>query len=131
MSSNLIPPMPNGTVPGSGYWNDWIEKLRTLVNSVSTGLSWSVITGKPTTISGYGITDPLEYTTHKDSASGYAGLNGVSRVTKGTITTDDLIVDNAPKGLVLKDTQATPHYWRVTVSTLGALVITDLGTTAP
>jgi hypothetical protein len=55
--SNLIPPMPTGIVPGSGYWNDWIEKLRTLINSVSSGLSWSLITGKPTTtLAGYGIT---------------------------------------------------------------------------
>lgn len=67
----------------------------------------------------------------KDSANGYAGLNASSRTTKGAIVTDDLIVNSATKGLVLKDTQGTPHYWRVTVSNVGALVITDLGTTAP
>lgn len=67
----------------------------------------------------------------KDQASGYAGLNASSRVTKGADTADDLIVDLATKGLVLKDTQGTPHYWRVTVSTLGLLVVTDLGTTKP
>ena len=73
----------------------------------------------------------IELTTHKDAASGYAGLNGVSRTTKGVITIDDLIVDNSAKGLVLKDTQVTPHYWLVKVSTLGMLTTTDLGTTAP
>lgn len=46
-------------------------------------------------------------------------------------TTEDLIVDLATKGLVLKDTQGTPHYWRVTISNTGALVTTDLGTTKP
>lgn len=72
-----------------------------------------------------------ELTSAKDSASGYAGLNAASRTTKGADTTDDIIVDLATKGLVLKDTQGTPHYWRVTVSTLGALVVSDLGTSKP
>jgi len=43
-------------------------------------------------------------------------------------TVDDVIIDLATKGLVLKDTQATPHYWRVTISNVGALVTSDLGT---
>lgn len=67
----------------------------------------------------------------KNASSGYAGLNGSSRITKGADASDDLIVDDATKGLVLKDTQGTPHYWRVTVDNTGALVITDLGTTKP
>lgn len=67
----------------------------------------------------------------KNAASGYAGLNSVSRTTKGVDATDDLVVDSATKGLVLKDTQGTPHFWRLTVSNLGALVITDLGTSKP
>jgi hypothetical protein len=67
----------------------------------------------------------------KDAASGYAGLNSASRITKGAITTDDLVINLATKGLVLKDTQGTPHYWRITISNVGALVITDLGTTVP
>lgn len=66
-----------------------------------------------------------------DAASGIAGLNAASRITKGVLTTDDVIVNAPTKGLVLKDTQATPHYWRVTVSTLGVLVVSDIGTSAP
>jgi hypothetical protein len=58
-------------------------------------------------------------------------LNSDRRSTTGVDTTDDLIVDSATKGLVLKDTQGSPHYWRVTVSNVGALVVTDLGTTKP
>jgi hypothetical protein len=45
------------------------------------------------------------------------------------ILENDVVFTQATKGIVLKDTQATPHYWRVTVSNVGALVITDLGTT--
>ncbi len=67
----------------------------------------------------------------KDAASGYAGLNASSRTTKGVDTTDDVIIDLATKGLVLKDTQGTPHYWRVTVSVLGVLTTADLGVAKP
>ena len=51
--------------------------------------------------------------------------------TEGLDTTGDVIIDLATKGLVLKDTQATPHYWRITISIAGVLVITDLGTVKP
>jgi hypothetical protein len=40
----------------------------------------------------------------------------------------DLVIDLATRGLILKDTQGTPHYWRVTVNNSGVLVTTDLGT---
>jgi hypothetical protein len=95
----------------------------------------------PNTLLGYGtwelvatgdlvIADGGSYQTliEKDAANGYAGLNGVSRTVKGVDTTDDIIIDLATKGLVLKDTQGTPHYWRVQISNLGALTTTDLGT---
>lgn len=35
--SQLIPPQPVGVVPGSSFWNDWIEKIRFLVNNLSAG----------------------------------------------------------------------------------------------
>lgn len=81
-----------------------------------------------------GAADPhtgYQKESEKNDTSGYAGLNSVSRITKGVDTTDDVIVDDAANGLVLKDTQGTPHYWRVTVDNTGALVTTDLGTTKP
>jgi hypothetical protein len=43
----------------------------------------------------------------------------------------DLVCNTAAKGLVLKDTQGTPHYWRVTISNLGVLTTADIGTSAP
>lgn len=33
----LIPPQPAGSLPGSGFWNDWIEKIRFIVNNLSEG----------------------------------------------------------------------------------------------
>jgi hypothetical protein len=80
------------------------------------------------------LADPhIQYQKETDlnAASGYAGLNSVSRTTKGVDATDDLIIDLATKGLVLKDTAGTPHYWRLSVSTLGVITATDLGTTKP
>lgn len=44
-------------------------------------------------------------------------------------TEGDLIIDSSTRGLVLKDTAG--HYWRVKISTAGALTTTDLGTTKP
>lgn len=43
----------------------------------------------------------------------------------------DILITNSAKGLVLIDTQATPHYWRITVDNTGILVTTDLGTVYP
>ena len=86
----------------------------------TTGLKWNTLT-----------TLGAELAANKNAASGYAGLSAASRTTKGVDTTDDLIVDLATKGLVLKDTQGTPHYWRVTIDNAGALVTADLGTSKP
>lgn len=128
MAISKLPPLPAGVAPGSGYWNDWYEKLRTIINSITSGVSWSIITGTPTTLAGYGITDG-QSTSQKDSPSGYAGLNSVSRTTKGVDTTDDVITDSTTKGIVMKS--ANGHYWRSSISNVGVVTWTDLGTTKP
>lgn len=125
---NKLPPLPTGVAPGSGYWNDWYEKLRTIINSITSGVSWTIVTGTPTTLSGYGITDG-QSTSTKDSPNGYAGLNSVSRTIKGVDTSDDIITTNTTKGLVL--TSPNGHYWRATISNTGVVTWTDLGTTKP
>jgi len=60
-----------------------------------------------------------------------SGLRGNVHPFDSIDTTDDVIVDLATSGVVLKDTQARPHYWRVTVNTSGSLVTTDLGISKP
>ena len=52
-----LPPQPLGVAPGSSYWNDWYEKLRTFVEQITTSVDWRIITGTPTTLAGYGITN--------------------------------------------------------------------------
>lgn len=123
-----LPPLPTGIAPGSGYWNDWYEKLRTLINSIASGVSWTLITGTPTSLAGYGITDG-QATSQKDQANGYAGLNSSTRITKGVDTTDDIITDSTTKGFVMKSPNG--HYWRATISNAGVVTWTDLGTTKP
>lgn len=56
-------------------------------------------------------------------------FNGSNRLTRGADTKDDLIVDSTTEGVVLKDSNG--HYWRISISTLGVLTTTDLGTTKP
>jgi hypothetical protein len=50
-----LPPQPLGMAPGSSYWNDWYEKLRTFVDQITTSVDWAIITGKPNTAAGYGM----------------------------------------------------------------------------
>lgn len=65
----------------------------------------------------------------RNTAGGYAGLNKVSRTVRGADTVDDLIVDDAAHGLILKSPNG--HYWRLSVSNVGVVLATDLGTTKP
>lgn len=58
-------------------------------------------------------------------------FNLTAQIDKVLTLSDDIRVNNADGGLILKDHQGTPHYWRVTVSNVGALIITDIGTTLP
>jgi hypothetical protein len=115
----IIPPIPYDRPQNSFEWVDWFVKLRETISSIPTDHNTL------TNIQG-GDTNDYFHLKEVD----YDAVVG-PRVTKGTDTTDDLIVDDATNGLVLKDTQGTPHYWRVTVDNTGALVTTDLGTSKP
>jgi hypothetical protein len=137
--ADILPPTPVGVPPGHSFWNDWYEKLRTLVNQGAISVLWSNVD-----FAGSNITD-IAARAHNNLQSVQGGAAGeryhlslaqhtettATRSSRGVDTSDDLIVDDATQGLVLKDTQGTPHYWRITVDNTGTLVITDLGTTKP
>lgn len=112
-----LPPPPIGAPFTSYTWADWYKKVRDFINT-ATSVAWSNVTGTPTTVSGYGITDA-------------ATLGAGSRVEQGTDTTDDIIIDDYTKGIVLKDNNGPPHYWRITVNNSGTLIVADIGTTKP
>lgn len=42
MAQNLLPPTPIGVPPGHSFWNDWYEKLRNIINNISS-LAWNLI----------------------------------------------------------------------------------------
>lgn len=133
-----LPPIPWDRPQTSYEWVDWYTKLRDLIDNSALDHNALLNLQGGTTGEYYHLTNAqvalvtgAEQAANKNAASGYAGLNASSRTTKGVDTTDDVIIDLATKGLVLKDTQGTPHYWRVTISTTGVLTTTDLGTTKP
>lgn len=39
----ILPPTPIGMPPGHSFWNDWYEKLRTVVNTGAISVLWSNI----------------------------------------------------------------------------------------
>lgn len=40
-----LPPLPVGVAPGSGYWNDWYEKLRKIINDLIGGVGHNTLGG--------------------------------------------------------------------------------------
>jgi hypothetical protein len=136
--SNILPPVPWDRPQTSFEWVDWYTKLRKVIDT--SALDHNALLNLQGGASGefnhlsnaeLAIAQNAQVVSEKNAANGYAGLDASSRTTKGVDTTDDVVIDLATKGLVLKDTQGTPHYWRVTISTLGVLTTTDLGTTKP
>ncbi len=55
--------------------------------------------------------------------------NGTSLVS--IVDGGDVVSLDSAKGFVLKDAAGTPHYWRISVSTIGVLTTADLGTSPP
>lgn len=39
----ILPPTPIGVPPGHSFWNDWYEKLRTVINQGAISVLWSNI----------------------------------------------------------------------------------------
>lgn len=136
--ADILPPAPINSPMSSYAWTDWYVRLVAFINT-QNNIAWTSINkagSKLTdialrlhndlqTIQGGTSTERFHLTSaqHTEATS--------ARSTRGVDTADDVIIDLATKGLVLKDTQATPHYWRITISNLGVLVVTDVGTTKP
>lgn len=118
--------------PGGGIYH-FSEDSLLGTNDVFTG-------GQPVSTSGYVIVDA--YASAGLVLQARNGTNIIvmncgqgTEITRCTVNgfknTGDFQCNDSAKGLVLKDTQGTPHYWRVSVSTLGVLTTADLGTTPP
>jgi len=136
--ADIIPPAPVNEAQSSYAWIDWYVKLVNFVNNQSNIL-WTSINKAGSSLADLATRlhndlqtrqgGSLTESYHLTAAQHTEATN--ARSSRGVDTVDDVIIDLAAKGLVLKDTQATPHYWRVTISTLGILTTSDLGTTKP
>lgn len=110
-----LPPPPHDRPPTSFEWIDWYTKVTDQINTATDHNNLSSIQG--------GTSGQYNHLSDAELAAVTA-----ARDSRGTDTTDDLIVDDASKGLVLKNGST---YYRVTVNGAGALVVTNIGTTKP
>lgn len=70
--ADILPPAPVDAPFGAYNWVDWYKKVRDAINNATT-LAWTAITGTPTTLAGYGITNAQ--TKLNDSAGLAAALS--------------------------------------------------------
>lgn len=91
--AQFLPPAPSGIPPGHSFWNDWYEKLRSLVNN-TVNIAWAAITGTPTTLVGYGITDAAPIS-HVGSGSVSAHPDATTSVSGFITALDKLKLDGA------------------------------------
>lgn len=96
-----LPPSPIGQPPGSAFWNDWYEKLRKVVEEITFRVDTVFVNI----------------------------INADNRITLGTDSLDDLIVDETTQGLVLKSPSG--NYFRLQISDAGVSSWVNLGTTKP
>ena len=89
---DILPPAPVDAPFASYNWADWYKKVRDAINNAAT-IAWTQITGQPTTIAGYGITDGVTLTgsqtlTNKTLTAPVIGAaTGTSLALTGGITT--------------------------------------------
>lgn len=90
--AQILPPAPIDAPFGAYNWVDWYRKVRDAINDASS-VAWSIITGTPTTIAGYGITDGVTKTgtetlSNKTLTAPVIGAaTGTSLALSGAITT--------------------------------------------
>jgi hypothetical protein len=65
---DILPPVPVDAQFGSYNWVDWYKKVRDAINNAGT-VVWSSITGTPTTLAGYGITNAQNGLQFKDEGT--------------------------------------------------------------
>jgi len=125
-----LPPSPVGVPPGHSFWNDWYEKIRTIVNEGSISVLWANIN-----FSGSNITD-LASRAHNNLQSLQGGAAGeynhltntqhsrvIGVITKaGLPTTADIA---AGQWAVYKDTSGgTVRLWTNDGGTLKSVTLT-------
>lgn len=97
--ADVLPPSPIGTPFGSYAWEDWYRKVRDAINNAQI-VQFSAITGLPTTVVGYGITDAVT------SGGGELGWDNAITDGAGALTgtlTNSPVTGNPTKWLQTND----------------------------
>jgi len=81
-----LPPIL-GALPGSGYWNDWVEKLRNLINSGTISQLWASIDFTASNITDIVTRNHNNLQSFQGGTAGeYYHLTSAQNTTVGTLT---------------------------------------------
>lgn len=103
--ADILPPPPIDAPFASYGWVDWYKKVRDAINDAQT-IPFTSITGLPTTVNGYGITDALFVTTNKIKIPSPIA-NGAG-IASGTLTNAP-VSGNPTKWLAIDDNGTTRY----------------------
>lgn len=121
----LLPPMPTGVPPGSAYWNQWYEELRSLVNSGTISTTWSNINFTGSNITSI-VTRPHNslQSIQGGSAGDYQHLTSAQVGTLGLLTMTSQSADPSTSDI----TAGTAKLYKNTTSGTVKLWVNDGGT---
>lgn len=135
-----LPPVPTNSPPGSSFWNDWYEKLRTMINSGALAVLWTslnftgskltdIVTRLHNSLQGMqgGVAGEYYHITAAEHTALGGAVSSLSVLSKvGAPTTADIA---AGKWAMYKDTSSgTISVW---TNDGGVMKQTPLGTAGP
>ena len=97
--ADILPPAPIDAPFGSYNWTDWYQKVRTAINS-ATSVAWSSVTGTPTTLGGYGISNAVS--TNGNQLNSSVTLTNGAGSSVGTLTNAPA-AGNPTKWIIIND----------------------------
>jgi hypothetical protein len=103
--ASKLPPLPVGVAPGSGYWNDWYEKLRKIINDLIGGVGHNTLAG----LQG-GQAGEYYHLTQAEHASIVAGLDSWTYV---KLTSDQVVTTTSGTTTALAFTPAANTLYEV------------------
>lgn len=103
--ASKLPPLPVGVAPGSGYWNDWYEKLRKIINDLIGGVGHNTLAG----LQG-GQAGEYYHLTQTEHASIVAGLDSWTYV---KLTSDQVVTATSGVATALAFTPAANALYEV------------------
>jgi hypothetical protein len=104
--ADILPPAPIDAPFASYNWTDWYKKVRDNINNAATSVSWTIVTDRPTTVAGYGISDAVTINTSKIKLP--AAVTNGAAAALGTLANAP-VVGNPTKWLAVDDNGTTRY----------------------